>query len=671
MQHFDSKGHFRDMRLLLVILSAAFVTACWNPTSFRCDPILGTDCPAVDAGDEGGGVGGGQASGGTGGGETGGGTAGGEAGGGAGGGALTAQDLALFADRDTLFIGTQDAVNVKARWTGEFPLVDQEIQFKTTSGLLRNVFDGGLATTLTTRTDSLGYASTELVEAPNQSTEVATITATHTLTATSVNTPVKMVNVTRIVHVETRCGTSIDCKLMGARTSGYHETAEVTFRVEQGSGAVGAGIPVQFSLWPPSSGAALEAARGMTDTDGEVTVSVQSGFELETFAIHAIVFPGELEASSPMIAIRAAKPANKGTVLYCDTANVPAYKSTQPPLLVSVNCTVRLVDRNNNPVGTGVDVLLKTEAGAVPNSVTTAPYTNNNADEGLGRFQFLSAGGTWPPVSTTPFVAKPFQFPFSRGEEPFRFEGPLQRNPRDGLITVMAYTVGEEDFADTNNNGVYDLGESFVDQGEPFVDWNDNNICDEGEEVTMVDENNNGICDPPNGVYDRNRIIWTETKILASNSAEPLAATLAGNVPGLCASGNGIPKGGFAEFEVYFPDSNLNRVQAGSILSFSRQGNRGGVEWRPGNMVSDGYGFEYQRVLIDQTDETQPCKDVSERCEWRSVFGTWGRGWLATLRVNGVSPTDASSCADEAGLTARVSVLSSEVTTPSLIFGVQ
>ncbi len=50
--------------------------------------------------------------------------------------------------------------------------------------------------------------------------------------------------------------------------------------------------------------------------------------------------------------------------------------------------------------------------------------------------------------------------------------------PADHLVTITAYTIGEEDYSDTNGNGVFDdndqpfpaSGNFFTDRPEPFVD---------------------------------------------------------------------------------------------------------------------------------------------------------------------------------------------------------
>jgi hypothetical protein len=61
-------------------------------------------------------------------------------------------------------------------------------------------------------------------------------------------------------------------------------------------------------------------------------------------------------------------------------------------------------------------------------------------------------------------------------------------------------------------DGVYQVGESFIDMPEPFVDYNDNGIRDGNEPYT--DFNGNGAWDQPNGVWDADAAIWAETRVL-------------------------------------------------------------------------------------------------------------------------------------------------------------
>jgi hypothetical protein len=71
----------------------------------------------------------------------------------------------------------------------------------------------------------------------------------------------------------------------------------------------------------------------------------------------------------------------------------------------------------------------------------------------------------------------------------------------DMLVTITAYTTGEETFADTNGNSLFDDGDAgFEDLEEPYVDVNENDMYNTGDTIIDVISTN----DPTgaNGVHD-------------------------------------------------------------------------------------------------------------------------------------------------------------------------
>jgi hypothetical protein len=90
--------------------------------------------------------------------------------------------------------------------------------------------------------------------------------------------------------------------------------------------------------------------------------------------------------------------------------------------------------------------------------------------------------------------------------------GPRTANPRDGYVTVIAWVRGEEGFVDVNQNGTYDAGEPFVDEGEPYVDANDNGQWDPGE--WFLDVNGDGSYTGPNASWDSDTTIWSQTRVV-------------------------------------------------------------------------------------------------------------------------------------------------------------
>jgi hypothetical protein len=366
---------------------------------------------------------------------------------------------------------------------------------------------------------------------------------------------------------------------------------------------------------------------------GVASTMVQSGFSVGTFTVTATV-AGTVSGTSPTIGVRGAKPSNLGFTLQCEKVNLAAYISPNQshPLPLTITCTVTLVDRLGNPVGRVTSVNLNSEAGAVPANVMTTGFspTGGNMNEGKGTFTFNTVG-PFPALDVPPLPADPGQYPYPRSAEPSVSAGALEWNPRDGLVTLLAYTDGEEHFYDDNANGQRDANERFIDQGEPLVDANDNNQWDPGEFYVDVDGNN--AWTPANGVWDANSKIWTVSHLLYTGQA---AGSNALFVP----STFDVPKGGFSVIDVYMPDLNLNHVEAGSNATASHTATKGSVMLQNLNLGLDGYGFELESRRLVNANGTGACDSTQLICTFRTLFRNWGRGYIGQLRVTGAAASD-------------------------------
>ncbi|MBT3204681.1 MAG: hypothetical protein HOM14_21505 [Gammaproteobacteria bacterium] len=88
--------------------------------------------------------------------------------------------------------------------------------------------------------------------------------------------------------------------------------------------------------------------------------------------------------------------------------------------------------------------------------------------------------------------------------------------PANCFVSFTAWTVGEEKFADFNDNGKFDVGESYTDLEEPFLDINENGVydnpgCNDDEVCEAIDivnftrdtpDTTNGMHDPADGLYN-------------------------------------------------------------------------------------------------------------------------------------------------------------------------
>lgn len=592
----------------------------------------------IQVGSNGGGAGGGGGTdGGTDGGSTGGGAGGGggsATGGGAGGGGASGDGgLTLVTNKAQIFTGVGDTATLTANVSiGGTPQSGQAVTFTTDLGLLAAADGGTGSASVMANTDSAGNAVALLSETGTPGT--ATITAISG--ALSAQTTVSILKVNQISWVSTTCG-GANCSLMGAIGSGFNEVAQVTFKVVDNLSQPVPGLTVAFSINNAPNGTTLSPS-AITDTQGNVSTNVKSGSSIGSFLVHAVAAPG-VSTDSTTIGIIGAKPTNNGFVFQCDHVNIDAFNANVPPAVRTAQCTVSLSDRYLNPVATGTAVNLKTEAGTVPGNVVTNSMGNN---VGQGTFTF-STTGTFPPVDVAPLAADATQpYPGARAAEINYVSGVVTRNPRDGLVTLLAYVQGEEYFNDTNTNGVRDANEPFLDQGEPFVDANDNGVQDGAE--FYFDSNNNGMWDGPNGVWDQTWTVWADVTLLYTDHTDPLHSyTVPGNY-GSCPGG--VPKGGFVDLVVHAPDFNRNLIIASSPLTVTHTATSGSVGFSAGNIL-DGYGFHNERVKVNASGA--PCDFNSDPiCTWKRLFQDWGDGAIGPyVHVVGDGAMGSNPCAND------------------------
>jgi len=404
-----------------------------------------------------------------------------------------------------------------------------------------------------------------------------------------------------IAHASTLCG-AVVCGIMGVAKSGFQEIADVGFLVKDKDGKPVTGATVTFSLEGAPPGTALLGTTAVTNEKGIATGRVQSGATLGVFTVRAAVTES-ITAQSPAIGVRGVTPSNRGSSIQCNLKNLGAYVDPLPPKPLQTECSIKLVDRFNNPVGKGTTVNLKTEAGAIPSSVQSTPFaaTGANDAEGTAKVVF-STVGTFPPVDTTAFAGE------ATG---------TGGNQRDALVTVLAYVSGEEAYDDNNANGTWDTGENFIDQGEPFVDANDNNVWDPGEFYAdlpdPVTKMANGKYDGPNGKWDRETTIWMVTYIVYSGVVSNFKVDPV--FPGSFLLNSN------AAFDVLGADERFNPPQAGAVTAFSfgRLAAFGSAT-ATASPILDGYAFGINRALFSSADPAIPCNASLPSCVWLTKF---------------------------------------------------
>ena len=366
-------------------------------------------------------------------------------------------------------------------------------------------------------TDALGKASTVLRS--SAAGGMATVTGQLTAFGTGAQTSVEMPVLADIKVF------SVQSNIMGAKTSGYQEQNQIVFQLFAPNNVpYPAGLAVEFSH-EPAGGSTIGTpalpscttpgctvvAPGVTSSTGTVSIVMHSGTvaDTRTVAVEGTAGNQTRQAVSPGIAIVGAKASGTRVTLACSPRNVPGFANhncIKSLVDGQITCTVTLADRFNNVLGVSTVASFASEVGIVGPPAATPQYPSSN----LGKAStYVNIQGGDLPVDVAPLTDPP-----ELSQQLTTACGTTIHNPRDGAATVMVMVGGEEGFADLNGDGVYALGEPFVDLPEPFVDANDNNVQDGNE--FYLDTNSNGSWDNANGVWDASTTMWAQTRIVYS-----------------------------------------------------------------------------------------------------------------------------------------------------------
>lgn len=265
--------------------------------------------------------------------------------------------------------------------------------------------------------------------------------------------------------------------LKGQGGVGRQEFATLTFRLVDVAGNGVANVDVCFDATTYIGGlnidgfndVTLPAVQGSTDlcgtdnvvryvkrttADGIVRVQVNSGttptpVRVRARAIYPAVGGTRLETISDSLSISTGLPLQRSFDLSLSSSNIEGRNISG----TISTLTARLADQFGNPVPDGTVVNFISSGGAVCSS-TSGSCTSEN---GTCTCQFRS--------------------------QEFR--------PSDGRVVVLAYTVGLEDYVDSNGNNVYDAGEPFTDLADAFLDADKSGSYADASDVCLRFQNPN------------------------------------------------------------------------------------------------------------------------------------------------------------------------------------
>lgn len=237
--------------------------------------------------------------------------------------------------------------------------------------------------------------------------------------------------------------------LSGSSNSSRPSVSQVAFRLADTSGnPITTGEDISFALSTTVGDIALSQASTESDEQGIATTRVNAGTVSTVVSVTATFTPENgpvIQTTSAPISISATIPDQDSFSISVEENFLPNARNYDG---ISVPITIRAADRNNNRISDAV-VNFLTNAGSVQSECIL--------QDGACSIEWRS------------------------------------QNPRtsDGVVLILARTVGEESFRDVDSDGKYTSGEDLFnlatdDLGEAFLDRNQNDTYDQDESTSII-----------------------------------------------------------------------------------------------------------------------------------------------------------------------------------------
>jgi hypothetical protein len=385
----------------------------------------------------------------------------------------------------------------------------------------------GKATITPTVTTNLSTGIATATYQANTNTGSDTITASISGSSVQAIISVTALNAQSIAYVSAT-PTNIGLKGMGGL--GYAVTSNVVFKVLDTSGQPKANQLVDFTLNTNLGGLALQNSSASSDANGLVSTYVLAGDYATPVRVTATLDGTAISTQSNQLVVSTGVPTFDGFSLAIATYNPESYGIDG----VTDTVTIRMSDHFHNPVPDGTAVSFTTNGGSITPSCT-------------------SVGGactvTWTSQNPRPAVT---------GINP-------------GRATIMAYTIGEESFVDTEGTGYCMDATEFTDEPEAWRDDNENGVRDATE--PFIDYNQNGSYDAPdgkyNGILQGPAYVGAPRSIMVFSNIHIVMATSAAKIINSAGNTIHVANGGNTSFTVTVQDLNGNPMAQGTTVAFS------------------------------------------------------------------------------------------------------
>jgi hypothetical protein len=278
---------------------------------------------------------------------------------------------------------------------------------------------------------------------------------------------------------------------IGLRGSGQQETSTVRFRVRDSVGGPIANQSVDFQLNTTLGGIGLEPVQGVTNGQGVVQTVVRSGTVATPVRVTASAERdgNTITSQSEQLTISTGIPDQDSFSLSAECLNVEGLNRDGETVAV----TLRAADRYNNPVPDGTAVNFTTEGGSIQSSCVT---------------QGGACTVNWVSQNPRPIAYNDCPAIFDVNTDAACASGSPNGASRAGRSTILAFSIGEETFIDSDSDGLFDQSEGFTDLPEAWVDVDEDGERDTQSHVEpffdfgSVESPQNNQYDTPDGIFN-------------------------------------------------------------------------------------------------------------------------------------------------------------------------
>jgi len=222
--------------------------------------------------------------------------------------------------------------------------------------------------------------------------------------------------------------------------AGNPTISTLTYKVLTATGSPSQNTLVDFSIQSNPGGVALDRNSAYTDSNGLVTATITSGTIPGPLKVRATIDGSTTYTDSQNLTVASGPPSQRFMSVSVSTFNIEGQTIDGTPTTISV----RLADRQGNPVVNGTIVNFTAGGGQIPGSCATAIDLSGHS----------SCSVQW--------ISQNYR-------------------PANGRVAILAYTAGTKDYLDNDYSNSYTVNDTLYEMGDIFRDDNENGIYDSGE----------------------------------------------------------------------------------------------------------------------------------------------------------------------------------------------